>query len=225
MVHWLEQVVSRRECMSDVIRNELTTRILDGRLSPGTRLVELTIAREFETSQAPVREALRELEAHGLVESRPYRGTRVREITNREMAEAYQVRAILEQHAGEQAACRFEGNVADLEDLVGQLRTAAAAGDVEAYSELNVRFHRCIIEQSGNQTLLRMWETLGFGIRIRVNVVRQSVDLISRAGEHDPIVAALEAGDGPEAGRLLREHVESFIPAWQPAERSTAPSP
>ncbi|QDU40924.1 HTH-type transcriptional repressor CsiR [Maioricimonas rarisocia] len=212
--------MARRECMSDGIRNELTARILDGRLQPGARLVELAIASEFETSQAPVREALRELEAHGLVESQPYRGTRVREITNREMAEAYQVRAILEQHAGEQAAARFEGNVADLDDLVRRLRTAAAAGDVEAYSDLNVQFHRCILERSGNQTLLKMWETLGFGIRIRVNVVRQSVDLPRRADEHDPIVDALRAGDGPKAGRLLREHVESFIPAWQTADAS-----
>src|SRR5947209_4717619 len=77
----------RRDCMRDQIRKELIKRIVDGTYRPGDRLVELQVAREFNTSQAPVREALRELEALRLVESETYRGTRVREISRREMKE------------------------------------------------------------------------------------------------------------------------------------------
>src|SRR4051812_24212981 len=85
-----------RQCMSDQIRDTLTSKIFDGRLQPGDRLVELEIAREFDTSQTPVREALRELESLRLVESAPYRGTRVRAISDREMFESYTVRGVLE---------------------------------------------------------------------------------------------------------------------------------
>ena len=93
-----------RDCMSDRIRRVLAERIIGGALAPGERLVEMRIAEEFRTSQAPVREALRELETLRLVESEPYRGTRVREVGEREMAEAYAVRAVLEQAAAEAAA-------------------------------------------------------------------------------------------------------------------------
>ena len=72
-----------RSCLSDHIRRELARRILDGTLKPGERLVELKIAAEFESSQTPVREALRELESLRLVESSPYRGTRVRDVGER----------------------------------------------------------------------------------------------------------------------------------------------
>src|SRR5262245_30041516 len=65
------------------------------------RLKELQLAREFDTSQAPVREALRELEATGVIESEPQRGSRVRTVSEKELGEAYQVRAVLEQFAGE----------------------------------------------------------------------------------------------------------------------------
>ena len=79
----LGMVVRRaRDSMRDQIRRELTKlRIVNGTYRPGERLVELQVAKEFNTSQAPVREAFRELEALRLVESQAYRGTRVREIS------------------------------------------------------------------------------------------------------------------------------------------------
>jgi DNA-binding GntR family transcriptional regulator len=200
-----------RDCMSDRIRRTLTARILDGTLQPGQRLTELAIAREFDTSQTPVREAFRELESMRLVECAPYRGTRVRAVSDRETAEAYAIRAVLEQLAGESAAPLLKGNTAGLRQPMEACRRAAEKGDREAYIEHNYKFHDRIMAASGNRTLLHLWESLGFDTRSRVTMAHHSIDLLACASEHDAIVAALEAGDGPLAGRLLREHVEALI--------------
>src|SRR3954447_24581215 len=89
----------RRDCMRAQICRELVRRIVEETYRPGERLVELQVAREFNTSQAPVREAFRELEALRLVESETYRGTRVRALSEREQQEAAAVRGVLEQAA------------------------------------------------------------------------------------------------------------------------------
>src|SRR3954462_12935505 len=104
----------QRNCMREQIRRVLVQRILDGYYKPGDRLVELQIARELKTSQGPVREALRELEALRLVESETYRGTRVRALSEREREEVAQVRGILEQAAAQCSAVVLERNVAPL---------------------------------------------------------------------------------------------------------------
>ncbi|WP_435011027.1 GntR family transcriptional regulator [Tundrisphaera lichenicola] len=200
-----------RDCMSDRIRRILAERIISGQLAPGERLVEMKIAKEFQTSQAPVREALRELATLRLVESEPYRGTRVREVNQREMAEAYAVRAVLEQAAAEAAARVLKGNVEALRSIQAELRVASLAGDLESYARLNVAFHRRIVEASGNQVLLQTWESLGFETRVRILFTRTEPDLLRSAATHDPIIEALDAGEGTTAGRLLREHAESFM--------------
>jgi len=85
-----------RVCMRDRIRETLVARILDGTYPTGTQLKELPLAREFNVSQAPIREALRELEGSGLVSCERYRGTRVRGADFAELRESYELRAIME---------------------------------------------------------------------------------------------------------------------------------
>lgn len=203
-----------RQCMSDRIRSALISRIYDGSLKAGDRLFELEIAREFDSSQTPVREALRELESLRLVESVPYRGTRVREISDREMIEAYTVRGVLEQLAAELAAPRLKGNVGTIRVSLEQIHESARAGDVEAYAKHNLEFHRAIVMASDNEVLMQSWDRLSFEARVRLHLRRQETKLVDRAREHDAPVEALNAGDGVTAGRLLREHAESCKRRW-----------
>ena len=148
----------QRDSVRDQIKRLLLARILDGTYQPGDRLLELPIAHELNVSQGPVREALRELEALRLVESKTYRGTRVRGVNAREMREAYQVRAVLEEMASHLAGDAFKGNAAALRTEVNALRKAAKARDPEAYASHNLKLHRLIVEASGNAVLLRLWE-------------------------------------------------------------------
>src|SRR5258708_38009376 len=88
-----------RSCMRDPIRDAIVPRILGGIYPPGKRLKELSLAREFNVSQAPVREALRELQPLHLVQTEHYRGTRVRSIDLGELRQAYELRELIEQAA------------------------------------------------------------------------------------------------------------------------------
>ena len=192
------------------IRDALTARVTGGLLAPGDRLVELVIAREFGTSQAPVREALRMLEAVGLVESVPHKGTRVRAIGDRELFESYVTRAILEEGAARYAAAHAFAHspaaVAELRDTFELQLVAARAGDLAAVARHNAAFHRRVVAAAGNRTLLEAWESFGIESRGTVTLARKAYDVVEATRQHEPIVEALAAGDGDAAGRLVREH-------------------
>src|SRR4051812_42928224 len=160
----------QRDCMRDQIRRVLVQRILDGYYKPGDRLVELQIARELKTSQGPVREALRELEALRLVESETYRGTRVRAFSTREMEEAGQVRGVLEQAAAQWAAVALQGNIASLRNELEAIRQAAVQRDFEGYIQHHTAFHRLIVEATGNVVLLRAWDSLMLSMHTRIGI-------------------------------------------------------
>ena len=149
----------QRACMHKRIRDVLVTRILDGTYPPEFRFKELTLAREFDVSQAPVREALRELEALGLVTSEHYRGTRVRGVDVEAMREAYELRALIEARAAEIVAPRAHDLCEFLAEQLEDMRQAMRAGDDERLAASALRFHRRLVEESGNRTFLDTWDS------------------------------------------------------------------
>jgi DNA-binding GntR family transcriptional regulator len=202
--------VLTRTVLREQVKEVLLERILDGTYAPGDRLVETRIAQELGTSQAPVREALRELELLRFVESKPYVGARVREVLEEELAEIYPVRAAIEEVAAREAAVRLEGGVDKLVDELEAMRQAADAGDLHGQVEADVRFHRLIVEAAGNQTLLEVWGSLRVEVRTIVTVLATGIDRHELAEMHRPILDALAARDPAEAGQAVREHVEHF---------------
>src|SRR5215212_9355633 len=115
-----EPIKLRRQTLSEQIRDSLVSRIVSGEIAPGERLVETRLAQTYGTSQAPVREALRELESMRMVETQPRRGTFVRHFIQQTLKESYVVRAALEE-----AATR-------LAMLAGAMPAAALHGEVAA---------------------------------------------------------------------------------------------
>jgi DNA-binding GntR family transcriptional regulator len=202
---------SPRACRRNRIRNAVVARILDGTYPPGTRLKELALAAEFGVSQAPVREALRELEVSGLAVSEPYCGTRVLGVDPADLREAYELKAVIEARAAELAVpCAFEALDA-LEADLEQLQATAARLDFEAYAVATLSFHRSIVLMSGNRAFLRAWDALHWEVRTRV-AIRQAGDRLPFYAEaHIGVVAALRAGDGIWAGRQLRAIVDKFF--------------
>jgi len=193
--------------MADRVKQELLSRIMDGRLAPGTRIIELQIAEEMNTSQGPVREAFRELEAMDMIVTEPYKGTRVREATPREIEDAYDVRATLEQLAAELAAKHFKGNVEDLKRAALAVQGAAKRKDPRAYGTLDVKFHRMIVEATGNRALLRSWEALAYELRIATRLGKGHVDLMAAQEVHWRVIELLEKGNGKAAGKILAGNV------------------
>lgn len=197
-----------RESTREQITQLILERILDGTYKPGERLIELHIAGEFNTSQAPVREALRYLEALRVVESEPYKGTRVRLISDKELEDSSQVRAVLEELGAQLAAEKLQGNAGSLARLEAEAQTfmqAAHAKDVPLYSQHDIEFHRLIMEASENQVLIAIWESVVLESRFRLTLKKIGAEQLCQFGAaHLPVLEAIKRGDGKAAGKLLK---------------------
>lgn len=192
------------------IRNALLERILSGHYQPGDRLVELHVAKEFGSSQAPVREALRDLEKAGLVTIRPRRGSFVNDYHARTQHELYVVRGALEEAAVRLAVPKLKGDARVLETHIEGMREAARAHDIEGATHHSCWFHRAIMRAAGNDLLLNMWESLHVEIHARKTLLQPNIDFHAVAESHQPILDAILAGDVERAARLSREHQAYF---------------
>jgi DNA-binding GntR family transcriptional regulator len=192
----------KRVCMRDHIRDILVGRILDGTYPAGTQLKELYLAREFDVSQAPIREALRELEASGLVCSERFRGTRVRGADFAEMRESYELRMMLEMRSVVLAAPYEPDLLADLATYLREMDNAVKADDSEGYIDNALRFHRRLVESSGNRTFLAVWDSLLWDIRGRIALRRlaeMGKSLKTLVSMHKALLGRLRAQDVPGA--------------------------
>ena len=196
-----------RSVLSDQVRDRLLQAILDGRHPPGARIVETRVARELGTSQAPVREALRDLEALGVVEITAFRGARVRRPSADELLEAFAIRAELESLGARLAIPRLTDE--DLEALAGyvdEMQRSARDGDSYAGATADAAFHGRIVELAGNVTLERVWRTLELFSRTSITMDVPGVDRRRIADLHAPIVAALRLRDPAVAAAVLHDH-------------------
>ncbi len=196
----------------DRIRRTLLKRISEGAYRPGERLKELKLAQEFEVSQAPVREVFRELETLGVLVSRRYRGTHVREISSKENRDVYQLRGYLEEIAVQLIPpAKLKEAIPSIEALQALMREAALTGDMDGFANANTQFHRSIVSIASNQALLKVWDSLEIGMVSRLNLQKNEDKLGSLAEIHQPIVDSLKQGDLNCAGALLREHAFFFL--------------
>jgi DNA-binding GntR family transcriptional regulator len=199
--------VVARTVLREQVKAVLLERILRGELEPGDRLVETRIAQELGTSQAPVREALRDLELANLVESEPFRGSRVREVGDEELLQTFPVRAALEELAAKEAARAAKGEVSALEGEIAAMESAAQRGDVRVQLAHDITFHRAVAELSGNRPLLRAWVALGIEVPTAFAVYWTYFDPIELVEFHVPIMEAIREGDVARAGAEARAHV------------------
>jgi DNA-binding GntR family transcriptional regulator len=223
------RVVSRR-VLADQVKDRLLEGILNGHYAPDSRIIETKVARELGTSQAPVREALRGLEALGVIEITPFRGARVRRPSRGEIIEAYAVRSTLEALAGRLAVPRMTD--ADVAELAGQLeamRAAARNDDGHGVAEADARFHGRIVELADNRTLERVWRTLEPFSRTYITLVVPGADPAWSANLHAPILAAIERRDTEEVVRALQRHFDevsdNMAGRWPDDDQPEAASP
>ncbi|MFE0267959.1 GntR family transcriptional regulator [Nocardiopsis alba] len=201
-----------REPLREQIRQVLVEGLLSGRWQPGERIVERRIATELNVSQAPVREALRELETLRLIETVPNKGARVRAFGVQDMAEIYPVRAGLELVAARLAAPRLAKDPSALEHEVEALKDATARGDVTEQIRHSVEFHREIVKAADNSVLLHTWESLGVEVWTALSVRWLDMELHAKAADHAQITRAFREGD-PAVGQMLSEHVLNYVEA------------
>ena len=190
------------------IKDVILQRIVEGSLEPGSRIVETRIAQELGVSQAPVREALRDLEQLGCVVHEPNRGCSVRAFSAEELLEAFPVRAALEALAARLAAERItSAELAVLDQLLERMRRAARDGDAHEQSQANASFHATVVRAARNRTLERQWQMLEPYSRTYLTVSRPGIDLIQLSERHVPVLDALRRRDRAEAARAMEEHL------------------
>ena len=186
----------------------LCEEIRSGKLPPGSRLRETEIAERLAVSRTPVREAIRRLEADGLVDHLPRSGAVVRKLEYPELMELYEMRTVLEGTAARLAA--RAASPVELEELVAindEMR--AAAGRPEEVIGLNRQFHKLLLDAARNRFLLRAMATventlliLGSSSMAKPDRAREAVD------EHREVLDALLARDGAAAEAAMRRHME-----------------
>jgi DNA-binding GntR family transcriptional regulator len=196
----------KRESTRDQIREYILKNILNGVFPPGYRLREIELARTLGTSQAPVREALRELEGLHYVVTYPFKGTQVRQMSAADVADAYMLRGLLDQAAAEVACESRKNDWLPLRNLADSAMEVAILGDREAYAQIDTEFHRFIVKASGVSMIERIWNLMSFAIQVQGALKMLDVSLTYLGEQHFPIVCALERGDGTTAGKLLRDH-------------------
>jgi DNA-binding GntR family transcriptional regulator len=198
-----------RRVLREEIRDHLMRDILEGRLRPGERIIETRVAQQFGVSQAPVREALRDLEMFGFIATSPFRGAVVREMSPADLVQVYPIRAVLEGLAARDAAMRLdERGLAGLEKLIETMRKAAARGDHRAQIDADFRFHLAIVEGSGNWLLKQFWERMRLANTTLLTVARSRHSMMEIADRHVPVLEALRARDPETAERAMRQHIE-----------------
>lgn len=198
-----------RSVLAEQVKDRLLQDILGGRYPPHSRIVETRVARELGTSQAPVREALRGLEALGLVEILPFRGARVRRPTAQELLEAYAVRSELESLGARLGVpLMTEAELADLEALGLKMQEAAAVGDSHAVAVADANFHARLIGLAGNATLERVWRSLEPYSRTYITLVAPGADVHWTADLHPSILRALRTRNPDLVIAALRSHFE-----------------
>lgn len=187
------------------VREVLLKRIIGGELPPDARVVELQVARELGVSQAPVREALKSLEALGLVDILPFSGARVHRQTAKELLDAYTVRAELEVLAIRLAAARG-ADFSSLAARMGDMYHADADGDLVTLAVADTAFHEVIIRASDNGELLRLWHNLQPETRAYITLISPGADPHWTVSLHPPILDALVSGDVDTAETAVRRH-------------------
>ncbi len=207
----------------------LHERIVRGEFRPGRRLVIAKLAEELEMSEIPVREAVKRLEAQGLVQYDPYVGPVVAKISNQEVAETLELLAHLEGLATKLSAGRLgEEHFQRLDEIVQEMHRAVEARDGEAYQKLNQVFHTTIYEVTPNQVLLRLisnlfdhTERLWAGEPKRRLLFSDDGHLMQSLREHEQILVALRAGDAEAAEALVRTHkrlanrrIDQWLATW-----------
>ena len=210
-----ERIKSRtpeRRLFREEIREQLIDDILSGRLPPGTRIIETRLAQQFGVSQAPVREALRDLALFGFVISSPFRGTQVREVSPEELLEIYPIRAALEGVAARSAATRIdEATLAHLDELINSMREAASRGDQAAHANADFAFHEAIVKASGNRMAEHVWQTTRLATTTFVTHSMTQLthrSLLEIGERHVPVLDALRARDPALAEAAMRRHIE-----------------
>jgi DNA-binding GntR family transcriptional regulator len=203
----------RGSSLAELAHQRLTEALLAGHLVPGDRLVQDVLAERLGISRTPLRDALQRMEREGIVRPAGTRGYVVRELSQPEIAQLYEVREAVEGHAARLVAARAACAVADIESELHRLSATAEPTGRGAF-QANRLAHRAVVEAAGNPFLLEFFDDL-WGRSVTLQAwgdyyasADAGIDLVT---DHAEVLAALRSGDPDHAGTVMVAHVRGGL--------------
>jgi len=195
-----------RKTITDYLATALRTAIYDGQFADNEELNQVELAQHFNVSRVPIREALRQLQAEGLVQNIAHHRTIVPGMTTTQILEALEMRAVLEAYLLQKAAKRLTN-----EDIARLRHICKESDKIKDYGPRwvvkNWEFHRALYAPSGSATIINAVERIHLNIERYTRRAGSSQRLHGAANEHRQILRAVEKGDFDRAADLLREHI------------------
>jgi DNA-binding GntR family transcriptional regulator len=201
----------RLRSLPDQLYDYLYNAIATGEIKGGERIVESELSERFRISRSPIRECFRILESEGLVIIQPRRGAIVKEITRKDIEDAFPVRACLEGLAAKLAIPNMgEKEIGILDDLVEKIGEAIDKNNVRAFIKFNFAFHNLFIKSSKNEILQKTIRNLGNSVWYRIAYLSfesQSI-MVASNDMHRTITKAFREKQPIVVQRLLEEHID-----------------
>ena len=198
--------------LREIVYDQLKLEILEGKILPGTRMMEISLADRLGVSRTPVREAIRKLEKDGLVVIEPRRGAYASDVSISEMVDTMKVRAGLEALATAMAAERAtEEGIEELTRICKANEKAVREDDIEGMISGDEDFHNCVIRLSNNKTLLQLSHIVqDLIVRFRYLYFRDSALYKVMPSDHKIILEAIRERDPEAAKSAAKEHVHKL---------------
>ncbi len=196
--------------LGDAVADAIVNAVASGSLKPGQRIVEADLAAMLKVSRVPIREAIKILQAQGILNVTPNRGARIAEFDEKFVDSVFEVRLALEKIAirGALDAYRHDKRRIDaLREIVSRMERVARWSDWVEFRKCDVDFHREICRASGNDIVLRLWEAIARHITIIFGrELAQEGDFQVVIDQHNHLIAKLEASDA-EVEAELEKHI------------------
>ena len=211
----------KQKSLVDYIIQDLEDKINGGILEPGERIVEETLCKAFGVSRSPVREALRTLESQGYVVREPRKGVSVSRVTAKEIEDTYRIRANLESLAAYLAVIKQDPKVLQqLKKNHNEMIDLAEDGKVSgAYFNLNLQFHKILVDACDNKRLVQMIDTFVKQTkRYRLQILSIPGRIEASVKNHEMIIRSFEAGDAKKAESLRKDTILKNIRTFSKAK-------
>lgn len=202
----------KHETKGEKVKHYLLDCILNkSKYKPGDKITETKIARKLNISQAPVREAIKDLQVMGFVESEPYKGSYIKQMSSKELKEAYEVRVALEGVAIRQAIKHITSEQLNkMQSVVTEMASCIENEDYLQFTKLDRKFHNIIIKASNNSMLKKVWDNVGIeywtwrGLKFLKE--NQLYDFDDQVERHQAIYNVIKNKNSEKAESIIKEH-------------------
>jgi DNA-binding GntR family transcriptional regulator len=203
-------IIRNTKSIRQKIYDHLREQLLSGEIQPHQHLIEAKIAEETGTSRTPVREALHSLELEGLIESIPRVGYVVKPLSEEEVEEICEIRAVVEGLAARWAMEKSrEKLAAELKRNISLSEEKISNGHVKAFVDMDAQFHEIIAKFSGSKRLLELAQTLRrHMLRYRIESIYLSDNVLRAIDGHKGILEAIEKADLEEVNKAIKYHLD-----------------